>query len=213
MTHQISLQHSGTQRNHKDFHLMRHQMPFWHGIRCKTVLENYGCGCVCRAALKGTNLKGTNANLQFSAGSCGFLWFSVVSYENQRFFCEKLRFRNALFSRKKGENQRKSAKICAWARFVPLGSAPYARPEKLWAVPDLCFLTAWRAWMGQAVLTLSREQPCKAISYLSRSALGASSLRAGKCFLRMWAAWAPANKQGMNETADVLKGPKLRKKI
>ena len=25
---------------------MCHQMPFWCGIRCKTFLENYGCGCV-----------------------------------------------------------------------------------------------------------------------------------------------------------------------
>ena len=30
----------------KIFHLMCHQMPFWRGIRCKTFLENYGCGCV-----------------------------------------------------------------------------------------------------------------------------------------------------------------------
>ena len=28
------------------FHLMCHQMPFWWGIRCKTFLEDYGCGCV-----------------------------------------------------------------------------------------------------------------------------------------------------------------------
>ena len=25
---------------------MCHQVPFWCGIRCKTLLENYGCGCV-----------------------------------------------------------------------------------------------------------------------------------------------------------------------
>ena len=25
---------------------MCHQMPFWCGIRCKTFLANYGCGCV-----------------------------------------------------------------------------------------------------------------------------------------------------------------------
>ena len=25
---------------------MCHQMPFWCGIRCKTIWENYGCGCV-----------------------------------------------------------------------------------------------------------------------------------------------------------------------
>ena len=30
----------------KIFHLMCHHMPFWCGIRCKTFLENYGCGCV-----------------------------------------------------------------------------------------------------------------------------------------------------------------------
>ena len=25
---------------------MWHQVPFWCGIRCKTFLEEYGCGCV-----------------------------------------------------------------------------------------------------------------------------------------------------------------------
>ena len=30
----------------KIFHPMCHQLPFWCGIRCKTFLENYGCGCV-----------------------------------------------------------------------------------------------------------------------------------------------------------------------
>ena len=29
----------------KIFHLMCHQMLFWCGIRCKTFLDNYGCGC------------------------------------------------------------------------------------------------------------------------------------------------------------------------
>ena len=47
MTHQMPLLHSGTQRNHKDFSSDScHQMPFWCGIRCKTFLEDYGCGCV-----------------------------------------------------------------------------------------------------------------------------------------------------------------------
>ena len=32
--------------NAKIFHLTCHQMPFWCGIRCKTFLENYGCGRV-----------------------------------------------------------------------------------------------------------------------------------------------------------------------
>ena len=98
--------------------------------------------------LKGTNLRGQTP-------ICGFLRVPAVfcgSCENQRFFCENLRFPNALFSRKRREsakiceNQRKSAfglgfpkasgvgvvsTTPVWARFVPLGSSPYARPEFL----------------------------------------------------------------------------------
>ena len=71
----------------------------------------------------GDKPKGTNANPQFSAGSCGFLRKSVV-------YCENLRFPNALFSRERqesakiSENLRKSAfGLGLSPRFVPL-SAP-----------------------------------------------------------------------------------------
>ena len=66
-----------------------------------------------RAALKGTNLKGRTP-------ICGLLRKSAV-------FCENLRFPNASFSWERArscKNQRKSAKICVWARFVPLSSSP-----------------------------------------------------------------------------------------
>ena len=72
-----------------------------------------------RAALKGTNLRGQT---RFSAVFCGFLRKSAV-------FCENLRKSQMLRFLRKGENQRKSAKICVSARFVPLGSSPEARPE------------------------------------------------------------------------------------
>ena len=130
MTHQMPLLHSGTQRNHKDFSSDVPSNDVWCGIRCKTFLENHGCGCVCRAALKGTNLRGQMpicGFLRVPAKICGFLRQSAV-------FCENLRFPNALFSGKR----RESAKICenlrlgsvCPLRFVPL-SAPW-----VWAVPE-----------------------------------------------------------------------------
>ena len=70
-----------------------------------------------RAALKGTNLRGQTpicGFLRVPAVMCGFLRQSAV-------FCENLRFPNALFSKKRQEickNQRKSARISVWARFV-----------------------------------------------------------------------------------------------
>ena len=60
-----------------------------------------------KAALKGTNLRGRTpicGFLRVPAVFCGCLRQSVV-------FCENLRFPDALFS-SKGENQRKSARIC-----------------------------------------------------------------------------------------------------
>ena len=63
-----------------------------------------------RPRLRGTNLRDKRQSAVF----CGFLRRSAVS-------CENLRFPNACFPGK-GENQRKSARICEnlrWARFVP----------------------------------------------------------------------------------------------
>ena len=46
MTHQCPFKTVEHRETTKTFHLMRHQVPFWCGIRCKTFLEHYGCGCV-----------------------------------------------------------------------------------------------------------------------------------------------------------------------
>ena len=68
-----------------------------------------------RAALKGTNLRGQTP-------ICNFLRFSAVSCENLRFDAKMLCLQG------KGKNLQEStetsAKICVWARFVPLGSSP-----------------------------------------------------------------------------------------
>ena len=45
MTHQMPFYTVEHRETTKIFHLMCHQMPFWCGIRCKTFLEDYGCGC------------------------------------------------------------------------------------------------------------------------------------------------------------------------
>ena len=75
---------------------------------------------------QGDEPKGTNANLRFSAGSCGFLRFPA---KNQR-FTAKICVSQMLCFLGKGENLQKSAKICVLTRFVPLGSSPEARTEQ-----------------------------------------------------------------------------------
>ena len=71
----------------------------------------------------GTNPKGTKRQ---SAIFCVLLRFSVVSFENQRFPAENLRFPHALFSRKRRESAKISenlrlVSVCS-LRFVPLSS-------------------------------------------------------------------------------------------
>ena len=63
-----------------------------------------------------------NANLRFSAGSCGFLRFPAKVSG----FMRNLRFPNALFLEKARvcKDRGKSAQIRVWARFVPSGSSP-----------------------------------------------------------------------------------------
>ena len=46
MPHQMPFYTVEHRETTKIFHLMCHQMPFWCGMRCKTFLEDYGCGCV-----------------------------------------------------------------------------------------------------------------------------------------------------------------------
>ena len=71
-----------------------------------------------KGALKGDEPKGTNANLRFSASSCGFLRCpaKISGFLRKSAFPKRLVFY---------KNQRKSTRICVWAQFVPLGWSPY----------------------------------------------------------------------------------------
>ena len=63
--------------------------------------------------------------------------FAVVSCEDLRFSARICVSQMRRFLGK-GENQRKSAKISVWARFVPLGLSPSARPKELQLRKRIC---------------------------------------------------------------------------
>ena len=62
MTHQMPFLHNRTQRKRKDVASDAHQMPIWCDIRCKTFLDNYGCGCIW--AVPAMNVQETKSVMQ-----------------------------------------------------------------------------------------------------------------------------------------------------
>ena len=52
-----------TEKPQRFFIWCGHQMPFWCGIRCKTILEDYGCGCVWAVPEKISSISQNNRSL------------------------------------------------------------------------------------------------------------------------------------------------------